>query len=143
MKSLLLLRQAYTENETIGAIYFEDSRVCYTLEPPWKDNRPNISCIPLGRYEVGYMRASSSGKYKDVYWVQGVKDRGGILIHKGNLATHTLGCILPGVIVSQIGGKTAVLNSAKALRDIHSIVNRERFTLHVKNADTNSSKGGA
>lgn len=135
MRTLLLLRQLSTETETLGSLFNEEKRVCYTLEPPWKENKSNISCIPEGRYEVKYLRVSSSGKYKDVYWVQGVPNRGGILIHKGNLATHTLGCILPGAVRSQIGGKMAVLNSARALGDIHSIVNRERFVLYVRNSN--------
>ena len=129
-----LMRQitlARVTGETIGAL-LSDGLVCYTMELPWRDNRPNISCIPDGDYTVCYMARSSSGKYKDVYHVKGVKGRSGILIHKGNTASDTLGCILPGSRAGYIGGKRAVLGSAQAMRKLHKVVGRKSFTLKVR-----------
>ena len=72
---------------------------CFTLELPWKDNRPDISCIPDGTYRV---RLRTSPRHGRVYHLTGVEQRTRILMHSGNLAgdvskglrTHANGCIL-------------------------------------------------
>ena len=132
MQTLTLYRIFQSNQGTFGIIYGPCGRICYTLEPPWKDNRPNVSCIPDGGYEVRYMPRSASGKYKDCYHLQNVSGRYGILIHKGNLVTHTMGCILPGQRIGYLKGRRAVLGSASALRKIHSITDREGFKIHVR-----------
>lgn len=112
-----------------------------TLEPPWRHNVRNVSCIPAGEYEVVYLEKSASGKYRQVYHLQAIPARGGILIHQGNLVRHTQGCILIGKRKGKLAGQLAVLNSASAMRELRSIVGKEPFTLkihgdqHDRNAD--------
>ena len=36
---------------TFGAL-FAEGFTCYTGELPWRDNKPEISCIPVGLYKV-------------------------------------------------------------------------------------------
>ena len=127
MITLTLIR--VTDN--LGLLFGPNGKVCYILEPKWRENRSNVSCIPTGEYTVDYMKRSASGKYKDVYHIQDVKNRFGILIHKGNTVNHTLGCLLPGVKVGTIGGAFAVLGSAQAMRKIHKVTNRESFKLNI------------
>lgn len=74
--------------------------ICHTLELPWKDNIRNLSCIPVGVYDVV---KSESAKFGSVFRVQSVKDREGILFHVGNSLKDTRGCILPGLDVSDSG----------------------------------------
>ena len=119
--------------ESLGVLIGPNGVICYIMEPPWRDNRRNVSCIPEGKYQVKYLPRSASGKYKDCYHVTGVKNRTGVLFHKGNTVNDTMGCMLPGSRVGTLGGKMAVLGSAAAMRKIHKLTNRKEFTLDVRN----------
>lgn len=74
-----------------------NGQVFYSLERPWMDNTPNISCIPAGFYHCEYKAKSNNGKLSDVYEIQNVPDRAGVLIHAGNVVTDSHGCILLGL----------------------------------------------
>ena len=93
MKTLQLLRYYYSEHCTLGVISDGDF-LLYTLENPWKDNQRNISCIPDGTYIV---RPFTGGMYHDVWRLEDVENRSAILIHYGNTAKNTEGCILIGL----------------------------------------------
>ena len=115
--SMILLRLVKANSYTLG-ILMTDGGVYYTLEPPWRDNRRNESCIPPGEYEYVYMPVSASGKYRDVLHIRNVPGRSGILMHSGNVPGQTKGCILPGKKVGYSGGSRAVWNSKLALNEI-------------------------
>ena len=96
-----LQRLAHTDEGTLGTLTARDGFTCRAMEPPWRDNRPNRSCIIEGTYRCVWHR---SPRYGEVYLVAGVPGRSHILIHPGNvggdaelgLHTHTQGCILLG-----------------------------------------------
>ena len=100
LKTATLERLAHTDEGTLGALV-AGSFSCRTMEPPWRDNQPNRSCIIEGTYRCVWHR---SPRYGEVYLVAGVPGRSHILIHPGNvggdtalgLHTHTRGCILLG-----------------------------------------------
>lgn len=123
----------------LGLLYHGAQQVCLIGELPWRGNRPNLSCIPPGRYRVAYLARSASGKYRDVYHVLDVPGRSGILIHAGNLTgdrerglrTDSYGCLLPGRRVGRLGGQRAVLASRGAMQDLHAVTGRQGFTLEV------------
>jgi len=122
---------------TLGAFISHDhGLICYVMEPPWRDNRANVSCIPVGDYDVTYLPRSASGKYKDCYHVHNVPERFAILIHKGNTVRDTMGCMLPGVRVGMLGKQRAVMGSAQAMRKLHKLTKRKGFKLHVRNLIT-------
>ena len=127
MITLTLIR--VTDN--LGLLFGPSGKICFILEPSWRENRSNVSCIPTGSYVVDYMKRSLSGKYKDCYHIQDVKNRFGILMHKGNTVNHTLGCLLPGVKTGNLNGKFAVLGSSQAMRKIHKVTGRKRFKLKI------------
>lgn len=129
MKKARLLRYRRTYRETFG-VFLCDGASFYILEPSWRDNKRNISCIPAGTYRVKYMHRSASGKYRRCYHVQGVPDRSGILIHCGNTYKHTRGCMLPGRRVGLLAGNNAVLNSRSALTEMVKLMGNE-FELEV------------
>ena len=108
-----------------------DAFTCVTMEPPWANNKPNVSCIPPGEYECVWHK---SPRYGWVYAVLGVEGRSHILIHPGNIVTHTKGCILPGKKVGDLGGLPAVLNSRAAVRRLFDYLDRQPFTLEVEYA---------
>jgi hypothetical protein len=79
---------------TMGELRIEDVHFCWTLEDPWVDNRPNISCIPTGIYRV--VMALSTRYQRQMPRLLDVPGRAGILIHPGNTHKDTEGCILVG-----------------------------------------------
>ena len=98
MINLLLIRDTFTNESTIGELFLNGERLCDTLENPWKDNERNVSCIPEGIYPVRLRlpRESATRDYIHLL-VKDVKDRDYILIHIGNTAKDTSGCILVGL----------------------------------------------
>lgn len=79
-----------------------------TLEPPWLNNEPNISCIPSGVYLI---KRVNSPKFGDVFEVTNVEDRENILFHWGNKLPNTKGCILTAEKFGILDGKPSVLTS--------------------------------
>jgi hypothetical protein len=110
--NLLLIRDTFTDESTIGELFLNGERFCDTLELPYRDNQRSVSCIPTGSYKVRmrYPRESATRDYLHLL-VQEVKDRSYILFHKGNTAKDTRGCILVG----QGSQQDIVQNSALAM----------------------------
>tara|TARA_R110000764_G_scaffold59635_1_gene128616 strand:+ start:118 stop:657 length:540 start_codon:yes stop_codon:yes gene_type:complete len=110
--SLLLIRDIFTDTSTIGKLFLNGESFCNTLELPWKENKRSISCIPSGEYKarIRLPRESSSRDYVHLL-VQDVKDRSYILVHIGNRAEDTRGCILVGQTVKQdfVGNSTLAM----------------------------------
>ncbi|WP_246261556.1 DUF5675 family protein [Thiomicrorhabdus cannonii] len=143
MKTPLLTLQLHrsdgTDQGTPGVLSHLGQKVCYMMELPDRDNRPNLGRIPPGRYLVRYLPRSASGKYRDVYHVTNVPDRAGILSHPGNVAgdklkgyrTDSWGCLLPALRLGRLYGQVAGLASRAALRRIHEITQRNDFYLEV------------
>ena len=95
--NLLILRDTFTDESTIGELFLDGERFCDTLELPYRDNQRGISCIPIGEYGVRfrYPRESGSRDYLHLL-VKDVPNRDYILLHRGNSAKDTRGCILVG-----------------------------------------------
>ena len=72
-----------------------------------------------------------SPKYGRTYHVTEVKDRSLILLHAGNTAKDTRGCILIGTSLGTLGSSPAVLASRKALKRLHKQLSEEDFILDV------------
>ena len=112
MIKLILIRD-HKENETFGKFLVMDGVnelfQCYCLELPWLNNEHNVSCIPEGNYDV---IKYSYANHPNVFWVQDVPDRDGIMIHIGNFATgshiDTEGCLLPCMDFEDIDGNGAL-----------------------------------
>lgn len=120
---LTLERFSYTPKYTEGWLLDDQGgRLAYTIERPWRDNLPNISCIPEGRYDL-YRHTRPNGHHvfrliggtvvgdSDRLHPADGKTRWGILIHSGNTAADVSGCIAPGL--DRDAGK--VLNSRDAM----------------------------
>ena len=95
--NLLLIRDTFTEESTIGELFINGERICDTLENPWLDNQRTISCIPEGEYSVRLRTARESATRDYLHLlVQDVPNRKWILVHIGNHPSQTQGCILVG-----------------------------------------------
>lgn len=81
----------------LGVFMWEGIPSLLTLELPWKENQPMISCIPEGEYVCKRTRGrtTSGGHVISItYEVMDVPNRSGILFHIGNSLKDTNGCIL-------------------------------------------------
>jgi len=126
----ILVRNEVTDDAVLGYLYADGT--CFaTLEPAWRHNVRNISCIPAGDYQADYLPRSASGKYREVYHLRDVPGRGGVLIHAGNLAKHTRGCILIGTRRGVLAGQRAVLNSRTALQQLRDMIGKRSFSLSI------------
>ena len=102
--------------------------VCVTLENPWVNNKPYVSCIPKGLYSgIPF----SGLRFKNVYILQNVDNRSNILMHIGNTASHTSGCILLGSRFGLLKGKVAVLESTAAFAVFSGLLDGNGFELIV------------
>jgi hypothetical protein len=79
-----------TDGPTMGQL-IADGVTYQTLEPPWKDNAPRVSCIPPGTYPV--ILAWSPKFLRKMPLLGAVPDRSSILIHALNGVEETEGCI--------------------------------------------------
>lgn len=136
MSNLLLTvdRWADTGEETLGEFTLENlgaRRILaqgYTMERPWLDNRPFVSCIPAGVYVLEPRRYHKGGY--DALGVKDVPGRTHVLLHVANLASQLAGCIAPGRKVGDLGGDTAVLDSRRTFNHIMQQV-RGAHALHL------------
>lgn len=105
---LKLIRKYFRETYTIGELFINDNYFCDTLEDKVRDKKiKDVTAIPYGTYQV---IVNKSPKMKrDLPRLVNVPNYEGILIHRGNTADDTSGCILVGE--NKVKGK--VINSTK------------------------------
>jgi hypothetical protein len=133
MINLLLIRDKFTDESTIGELFLNGELLCDTLENPWLDNQRNISCIPEGEYPVRIRlpRESATRDYMHLL-VKEVKDRDYILFHIGNTAKDTRGCILVGLGSQQDFVSNSVLAMDLLMKEILNL-GGENINLIIKN----------
>lgn len=136
---LLLKRIALRESYTIGKLYVDGTYFCDTCEDRVRDNNRDgdlddigegkvygQTAIPYGTYRVVMNVQSPKYSQRAAYaWCKGYLPRlvdvphfEGILIHSGNDATHSAGCILVGE--NKVRGK--VINSMATLKRLVNIL---------------------
>lgn len=128
MRELTLERFCFANFGTYGSLDIEGIRI-YTVERPWLNNKPSISCIPNGTY-ICKPRMFFRGGYPAVEIIE-VPNRTHILIHKANLPTDVEGCVGLGVRLGAIRDMWACLESKEAFGLFMDWVNNEPFTLHI------------
>lgn len=115
---LVISRDYKKDNYTIGRLYINDKFFCNTLEDKDRNLSDSMSesqvksikiygetAIPTGTYTIDMNTVST--KFKDRSWAKpyggklprllNVKGFEGILIHTGNTAKDSLGCIIVGL----------------------------------------------
>ena len=133
MINLLLIRDTFTEESTIGELFINGERICDTLERPYFNNQRNISCIPEGVYPVRLRlpRESATRDYVHLL-VQDVPDRDWILFHRGNYPYQSQGCILVGLGSQQDFVSNSVLAMDLLIKEVIHL-GGENINLIIKN----------
>ncbi len=121
-----LKRISYWQDATLGELYFDGEKQLVTLEPPWRQNKPRISCIPTGVYPF---RRCISARFGETFTLAMVPDRSLIRVHWGNVEADTDGCILVGQEFGMLGARNAVLHSRAAFQTFMTLMDGIEETL--------------
>ena len=122
-KNILLTRLAGNSKQTTGYLIVHDVFKTHaqfaTIELPWLDNNPFVSCIPPGTYTAKKILSPTFG------WciqILNVPNRTNILLHYGNFYTNTKGCILIGSKFSKINhdSQINITSSRGAIKQLTS-----------------------
>lgn len=146
---LLLKRIARRDSYTIGKLYIDGSYFCDTIEDkdrglqqqlPLSVNvakkKKGVTAIPVGRYRVTLAVKSQRFSQKKQYAacngylprLVNVPAFDGVLIHIGNTANDTEGCILVGKN-TQVG---KVLESTATFWKLYSILKDAKDEIYIK-----------
>ena len=120
-----ILKRRYFEHGTYSYLYREDgSKVCCVVERADRNNKPSVSCIPEGTYNL---LPHKSPKFGSCYAVEeptlgvtrfGPSLRTHVLIHKANTPGDLQGCLAPGIDFGFIKGEWGVVNSTVAFNSL-------------------------
>ena len=109
----LKLIRIYGQMGTNGYLIHDKEVVCKTIELPWRQNKPSVSCIPEGEYKVRQRRSARFERHLEIL---DVPNRSFILFHPANVAWKELrGCIAP---VMELTGEGMGLQSRVAMRKL-------------------------
>lgn len=138
---ITLKRVALKDTYTIGKLYIDGQYFCDTIEDKVRDlNKDGVfdngevkikgkTAIPYGTYEVVWSYSPRFGKFTPR--LLNVNSFDGVLIHSGNTAEDTEGCI----IVGQNKEVGKVLNSRETVNKLYPIIEdackKEKVELEV------------
>lgn len=126
---LILERFAYHPAGTLGYLHLPGRRL-FTVEQAWRDNQPNISCIPEGSYRCVPVK---SPRFGATYEVGHVPGRSHILLHAANWPSQLEGCIAPGIQLADprtlrdAPDPLGVMQSRVAMAHINACVLGQRY----------------
>lgn len=129
MSNLTLERFAYSPFGTFGRMVMPSGVVLYTVERPWLDNKPSVSCIPPGVYKCAPKHFFRGG-YEAIE-ILNIPGRSHILFHIANFADELEGCC---AVVSRLGvldGRWAGLASKPAFDLFMSFYGGKNFQLEI------------
>ena len=152
---LKVKRKAFEKDYTIGKLYIDGVAFCDTLEDcdrgltqemPLEEIKAKKvygkTAIPTGTYEI-YMNTISP-KFKDRSWAKpyggklprliGVKGFEGVLLHVGNTASDSSGCLLVGKnsIKGMITDSTRTFHTLMSKFLLPAKVKGERITITIE-----------
>lgn len=138
---LKLQRIALKETYTIGKLYIDGEYFCDTLEDKVRDLNKDGDLEDPGEGKIYGETAIPYGTYKMVLGyspkfkrflprIQGVKHFEGILIHPGNTAADSHGCILVGInnVVGRVNNSRATFDK---LYEILEESKQKEFTIQI------------
>jgi hypothetical protein len=137
MAEVKLERFMYSDMGTFGVLSINNTPVCLTVERPWLDNQPNISCIPEGFYKLGLrdsgiVSRTTKGRHERGYEVRDVPGRTYIMIHIANSMSDLKGCIGVGKRFGWMTNKLGVTTSAITFDEVMTaLLPEEEHTIEI------------
>ena len=114
---VVVLTRTYFPEGTNGKLVYQGRLICYTIELPYKNNQPQVSCIPEGEY---FIEKRYSKRFGWHFEILDIPNRSLILFHPANNAlTELRGCIAP---VSQLSAPGYGVQSKKAFEKLKMLV---------------------
>lgn len=90
---------------------------CFTVEPPWHENRVGKSCVPAGLYRLVL---EFSPRFNRKLWeLKDVPGRSEAKIHPANRAAELEGCIAPGETIGHDAQGWFISNSRATVEAFH------------------------
>jgi hypothetical protein len=128
---MLVTRQTFTDESTIGELTIDGVHQCFTLEDKVRPEKIfGQTAIPAGRYEV--VVNESAHFHKLLPELVDVPNFEGVRIHSGNKPADTEGCILVG----RTKGTNVINESRDAFNalfpKIQAAVAHERVFIEIK-----------
>lgn len=138
---LKVVRETKNDVCTIGSLFINDVFFCYTLEDKDRGLKQTdtllfiqakkifgLTAIPSGTYKL---TVNQSPKFKRILpRILDIKGFDGVLLHRGNSANDSLGCILLGYKK----GENSIFESTKAENDLVNrllLHNNEVHTIEI------------
>ncbi len=120
LNTLILIREEFYTDRTIGSILYRNRLYVRTLEPPYYPPENTLhntanTAVPFAAYRLKFYDSPRHGLQK--LCLCDVPHRSGILIHAGNTSADTLGCILPGIDLRN----GCLTESRSALRQLETL----------------------
>lgn len=137
LRRIVMVRRDYGDQGTFGRLQIPGLEF-FTGELPWRDNAPNVSCLPTGVYKAVW---NFSPRFKRfLYLLLGTSPRAGIRAHPANLMgdkargfySQLNGCIAFGERLGWMEGQKALLLSAPAVRRFETYMDRKPFELEIR-----------
>lgn len=132
---LTLIRKIAANGAVVGELIGLSKRL-FVLEDEWRNNEPRRSCIPAATYTAkphGW-EPYSPFKYKQVWQLNRVPNRSGILFHAGNKHEDTEGCLLVGMGMQITQLQSMVTDSRVALELMRLEIGNKEFKLTIVDA---------
>lgn len=140
MRIELLRFCSHEEKGTFGELFIDDEHFCYTVESPWKDNKPFVSCVPDGQYALAPF---NSPKYSFTYQLVNSQlnvyaqkahckrdsDRYACEFHVANYPDNVKGCIGVGEDLGAHCDKWMVTNSLVTMNKLRSVLRSGHATV--------------
>lgn len=136
---LVLKRNIFTDDSTIGELFIDGRLECFILEDTDRHLTSDMSldeikatkvfgntCIPYGEYRI---HNTFSNRFQKILpLLEGVKGFEGIRIHPGNTKEDTNGCLLPGTAKAN----NLVLHSRNAFANLwNKIEDKTELTILI------------
>lgn len=138
---LKVIREVKNDICTIGSLFINGEFFCYTLEDKDRGLKQTDSLLFINAKKIFGLTAIPSGTYKLIVnqspkfkrmlpRILDIKGFDGVLIHRGNTADHSLGCLLVGYKK----GENSIFESTKAEADLVNrllLHNQESHTIEI------------
>lgn len=116
----------------------------FTVERPWKGNRPSVSCVPHGNYQMVWLPTTTPvpAEFDGHTWYldgetvspyhESNKPRSRCAFHIANTQQDVTGCIGVGRFLGRIGPAWAVTSSLVALQELLGAIGPGPHSLQIE-----------